>query len=1058
MEYRCERKHKNNFLLILSVLLLILVSFGYALDPGRMITQYKIIVWNDTNGLPQNMVMEIIQSANGYIWFGTEEGLIRFDGNKFVVFNKDNTPLLKDNYIFALYEDSEGTLWIAPRGGGLLTYRNGVFSNFSIENGFIDKIVNCIIEDKKKQLWIGTENNGLFLYSNNNFFNFTKKNGLSDNTVNHLLNTEANIIWISSKKGVSVYDGIKFTHYNKNTGLKDKRVNTTIISPEGDLLLGTNDGLFKKKGKSIIPIHQKGQIKAIKSLYLDKDKILWIGATNGLFRLNGEVLSKLSEKNGLSNNTVLSISADREGSLWVGTAYGGLNCLQDGKVRVIGMKEGLSDDVVFVINQDRKGFIWIGTNNGLNRFKNKKNIQISTKNGLSNNVINSIIEDINGDMWVGTDKGLNYIQDYPDRKIKIIDTQKNYYILALCNDTLNHQIWIGTLNGLFIKKGNEIKVIKDDDGKKKAILANAILSDKENSIWISSYRNGLMKYNNGKFKYYKKKDGLADNSVNCIYEDSKGIIWIGTINGLSRFSNNNFITFRKKNGLFNDNIYKIIEDDKNNLWFSCNKGIFKINRSELSTDPKNNIKIVNSIVFGKDEGMRSSECNGGFQFAGCKLDNGELLFSTMKGVVIIDPDNIKKNSMKPPIYIEKVLLDGKPVSFENIVRVHHSVKRLELRFTAISFINTKKILFKYQLQGYDDNWISAEEQRSAFYTNLDPGEYEFSVIAANSDGVWNKTGDSVKLILEAAFWETIYFKTVMVILFIILSYLIIHIIRKYITLVSFWKRKKIISSFKLLDKIGSGGMGTVYKAVNMLKKNETVAIKVLNSELFNDENSRKRFKQEAVIIDQLDHPNIIKIIERGVSNENLYMVMELLNGESLADKIKIDQYIKLNDTIHIMKQILDAIEKIHSRNIIHRDLKPENVMLIKKNDEENFVKLLDFGLATMQYQTRLTQTGVVVGTINYMAPEQITESFTTKSSDIYSLGIILYEMTTGRKPFFGETAVSLMKQIIDFDPIKPIKLRRNLPVKINNLIIRMIDKENKNRPELSEIISIIKEF
>ena len=274
-------------------------------------------------------------------------------------------------------------------------------------------------------------------------------------------------------------------------------------------------------------------------------------------------------------------------------------------------------------------------------------------------------------------------------------------------------------------------------------------------------------------------------------------------------------------------------------------------------------------------------------------------------------------------------------------------------------------------------------------------------------------------------------------------------------MINFWKKKKYINNFELLDEIGSGGMGTIYKAMNMINKKEIVAIKILKNELFNDEKNRKRFKQEAVIIDQLDHPNIVKIIERGISNNNLYMIMELLEGKTLSEIIIGNKIILFDDIIHIMKQVLDAVEKVHKKNIIHRDIKPDNVMLIRKNGDDKFVKLLDFGLATMEYQTRLTQTGMVVGTINYMAPEQITESITSKATDIYSLGVMLYEMVAGRRPYAGESTIALMKQIIDENPIEPIKFRIDISKRLNDLIVKMMNKDSSKRPTLSEIIDTI---
>jgi serine/threonine-protein kinase len=356
------------------------------------------------------------------------------------------------------------------------------------------------------------------------------------------------------------------------------------------------------------------------------------------------------------------------------------------------------------------------------------------------------------------------------------------------------------------------------------------------------------------------------------------------------------------------------------------------------------------------------------------------------------------------------------------------------------------------LEGFDDEWLPSGSRRTTWYTNLDGGEYTFKVIACNNDSLWNSIGASIDITVIPPVWKTWWFLILAAMVFAFFSYGFIHFSRKYISLSSFWKKQKIIDKFKIIDEIGSGGMGTVFKANNLMNKRETVALKVLREDLFKDEANRKRFKQEAAIIDQLDHPNIIKIYERGRSGQKLFIAMELLEGKTLAHKIAEKKKLGLVESVHIMLQVADALSKIHSKNIIHRDLKPENIMLILKEGDSNFVKLLDFGLARMQHQTRLTQTGTVIGTINYMSPEQITGQGAFPASDIYALGIIFYEMITGDQPFIGETTIDIMKQIIDKSPIEPIRFRFDISFELNHLIMRMLEKERDLRPSVSEVL------
>jgi serine/threonine-protein kinase len=235
-----------------------------------------------------------------------------------------------------------------------------------------------------------------------------------------------------------------------------------------------------------------------------------------------------------------------------------------------------------------------------------------------------------------------------------------------------------------------------------------------------------------------------------------------------------------------------------------------------------------------------------------------------------------------------------------------------------------------------------------------------------------------------------------------------------------------------------------------------VAVKVLREELFADENYRKRFEQEAAIVDQLDHPHIVRIFERGQYKQKLYIIMELLEGKTLANRITREPLIPLDQVCYIMLQIADALMTIHSEDIVHRDLKPENVMLVEAEGKQNFVKLLDFGLAKAIHQTRITQTGTVLGTLNYMAPEQISVGEFSPASDVYSMGVVLYETVTGHVPFPGDGMTHIMKQIMNRVPLPPLRLRNDLPPVLNALILKMMKKESSERPSLDDVIETLK--
>ena len=282
--------------------------------------------------------------------------------------------------------------------------------------------------------------------------------------------------------------------------------------------------------------------------------------------------------------------------------------------------------------------------------------------------------------------------------------------------------------------------------------------------------------------------------------------------------------------------------------------------------------------------------------------------------------------------------------------------------------------------------------------------------------------------------------------------------KKYLHLFAFWKRKSYIGHYHILDKIGSGGMGIVYKASHVMAGSKPVAIKVIREEYSKDPTQRKRFLNEALLVDQLNHPNIVKVFERGEHNEQLFIAMELLEGQSLAELIQEGEHIPLPDCLKIMAQIVDAVSKIHSKGIVHRDLKPENILLVEQDGEKNFVKLLDFGLAKSASLTRLTETGEILGTINYLPPERISRQEFSPAGDIYSLGVVFYEMVTREKPFLGETPLDVIKEILDKEPVEPIKFRSDIPTALNDLILKMMNKEPAARPSEKVLSETIKKL
>jgi len=710
------------------LLLIIILSepvTAWALDPDKTITQYVHDVWQVEDGLPQSTITAILQTRDGYIWLGTQEGLVRFDGVRFTVFDKKNTKNIKDSHILTLFEDHEGSLWIGTYGGGLNRLKDKEFTAYTTKEGLSDNMVWSICEDGKGSIWIGTYSGGLNRLRDGKFTAYTTKDGLSNDFVRSIYEDREGSLWIGTGEGLNRLRDGKFTAYTTKDGLSNDMVWSIYEDRNGSLWIGTYSGGLNrfKDGKFTAFTTKEGlSDDIVKSIYEDREGSIWIGTEGGgLNRLRDGKFTVYTTKEGLSNDFVKSIYEDREGSLWIGTDGGGLNRLKDDKFTVYTTKEGLSSDLVKSIYEDREGSLWIGTGEGLNRLKDGKFTVYTTKEGLSNDMVWSIYEDRKGSLWIGT--------------------------------------WRGGLNRL---RDGKFTAYTTKDGLSNDMV-RSIYEDREGSLWIGTDGGGLNRLRDGKFTVYSTKEGLSNDLVRSIYEDGEGSLWIGTRGGgLNRLKDGKFTAYTTKEGLFDDSVWQILEDGKGNLWMSCNNGIFRVSMRELNDFAEGKISSINSISYGEPDGMMSKECNGGFQPAGWKSRDGKLWFPTIRGVVMINPENIRTNKLPPPVLIEHVIIDNRSFAASGVIQISPGNKDFEFHYTGLSFLVPERVKFKYKLEGWNKEWIDAGTRRTAYYTNIPPGSYCFRVIACNNDGIWNEEGASLKIIVPPPFWQIWWFRVLLI--------------------------------------------------------------------------------------------------------------------------------------------------------------------------------------------------------------------------------------------------------------------------------------------------------
>lgn len=738
---------------------LILICLGMT---ASVSAQYRFDHWTTDSGLPQNTVRMIAQTRDGYLWMTTFDGLARFDGVRFTVFDKSNTPAIVNNRFTALHEDKDGTLWAGAEQGEVVAYRNGVFTSYTPSEGRLRDAVVAFRPDLHDELLVVTLQ-GSFYIREGKFIPAPPE--YSDGN-KKLYRGSSGTLWTIDARGV--------------TAVKEGRTIHYPIKPD-----------FAVARDDLWP-------------YEDSHGHLWLGDRSSLYRLRDGQTLRHTEQEGLPRHTRLRPQCeDDAGGVWFATGALFINGLgavrfKDGRFQLYGRDEGLPVASYNQIIKDREGSIWFATSSGLHHLRQELIAPYSSADGLASNEVYPLLQTRNRDIWVGTTDGLSLLrggkfQPHPLSGFKVI-------VQSLCEDSkgrlwvglllslhrfedgrlkdltplLNGEampsaifedrtgaVWVATNRGLFKFEGDRVAAhyttkdgLPGDDVK---VIHESIHEKEQGVLWFGTY-GGLARFKNGQFTSYTKTEGLAGNRVRSVYEDAEGTLWIGTYDdGLSRFRDGKFFNYRTEQGLFNNGVFQILEDRRGYFWIGCNKGIYRVSRRELSDMADGRLSHIKSIAFGKDDGMLNTECNGGRQPAGFVAQDGKLWFPTMGGVVVIDPEAAHVNPLPPPVLIESVTLERSLVDFSKEVTVAPGQRDLEIAYTGLSFLKPEQVNFKYKLEGLDTDWIDAGARRVAYFPNLSPGSYNFHVIAANSDGVWNTTGARVRIRVVPPFWRTWWF-------------------------------------------------------------------------------------------------------------------------------------------------------------------------------------------------------------------------------------------------------------------------------------------------------------
>jgi ligand-binding sensor domain-containing protein/AraC-like DNA-binding protein len=725
--------------------------------------RYIVTAWTIEDGLPQNSVLCLLQAADGYIWFGTQSGLVRFDGVGLRVYNRWNTPGLKNDRILCLYEGAEGVLWVGTDGGGLSRLKNGEGESYTVARGLANNTVRAICGGPGNNFWIGVDNglNHLDLRGGS-LKTYSVAEGLSGYPVTALYWDRGHdgLLWIgTSGSGLNWLKDGKFLPVPHKETFWGKEITVFHEDRSGTLWIGTDQGLYGLENEAeriVDPVSSLPGI-SIKAMVEDQNSATWIGTDgDGLYREKNGVFTSLTTRQGLPEDFIYSLLADREGNLWIGTTTTGLVRLKPAKVKNITTVAGLPENRVHTVLQDDSGYLWIGTRQkGLAQFKSENDSltfirTFTTADGLPGNRIRALCLDREKNLWIGTEGG--GLAKKQKEKFQVYTTAEGLssgHVTAIFQDR-SGTLWAGTTQGLNRWEQDRFTLYKPNSRLATAHI-RTLGEDRQGNLLVGT-RQGLFRL----AKEGTLQDFGFDYDVPAFYEDAGGNLWIGTNgSGLLRCRQGDPLrcdTFTTRNGLPGNYIFSINEDKSGNLWISSYRGVFRVSKQDLENlagGKSPGDSFITVVTIDEEEGMNSSECVLAGQPSAWKTspqDEGEKIYiPTTKGLAILDIETLtpRTGTLPPPVIIEQVIADNQtPDNHLSPAILPPGTQMVEFYFTALNFTAPDKIRIFYRLDGFDGQWqeASPQQKRRAFYLNLSPGNYCFQVIACSSDGTWNRSG------------------------------------------------------------------------------------------------------------------------------------------------------------------------------------------------------------------------------------------------------------------------------------------------------------------------------
>lgn len=1061
---------------------------------------------NELNPLPSAAVYSIYQDRSGYVWICVySSGLVRYDGHTMTLFTTRQG--LPNHNVMNVAEDRHGRLWVLTDAGVAVSEKP--LSEHNDENPlrFVTRIggtelvqtavsqvaPNAIAVDSAGNVWAGTAGLGILRYrlpgpgvAHADTFSTALQADGQNEIVYALIGRRDGSIWAAAGAAILLLNphgrGLASLPAIANIA----PTHTFFESADGVLWGGCSDGALWCLREGEIEIVNRQLHDVVYSIAIDREHRLWAASYGaGLLLLDpqspllpGDIFRK---ENGLLSNSLHDICQDREGNLWF-AGNGGIAKLRynyrafrhfSGNT-VVGDRLLLAEPGIQAVipppDSTRQFPLWLATDQGAICLKSgNEAVTLDISQGLTSNVIYDLVIDDKERLWIGNFDGLSCLADpgmlpefggVLEGKPLRLDGEKKvlgFYdvgIIGVCSrlllpgnsagDRMVESLWFNSYKRIVGFAGEGWFIFDEESGIPLSII-NTLAIDARNYLWVGTgdrgvYRSrqpvsleGLTKLarNPGNALVserffepaWNRENGAPSNEVTeliCLGDT----LWAATAAGvwaLDRQTLRPIATFTRENGLRSDNLFSmVLSPVSGTLWGGSNEGLVEI-------DPRR-LQVRRTVT--REDGLLSNENNWLESLAAGR--NGVIYFGTPRGLTLYQPALDRPNPLPP-------LLQFRHRHFQEN---GYGNNELTVEYAALSYANEKQVRYRTRLRGYDAEWSPPKPEKRIRYTNLPAyfwgKDYTFEFTAANNSGVWAETPAAFSFTVQPAWWMRWW-------AFLLYGGVLVLLIRAGRWLAEHWQvlfaaRRRYISHYKLGPLLGKGGMGEVYEALDVNSR-ETVALKLLHSEMLKDPDNRQRFANEARLLASFDHPHIVKVYETGETEIQGFIAMEYLRGGTLREYLLAHHPLPPAEIQRFVGEIAAGLEAIHARGIIHRDLKTANIML----DEAGRVRIMDFGLSKSPLVSTMTSLGTVIGTLGYVAPEQITGGESDCCVDIFAFGVIIYELLTGSMPFRGENEMALIHAIFNTDPPPPSQLRPELDPAWDRLVRRCLARNPEER-------------